>query len=92
MSHTPAPRAGDLLVRVGAAVFSLGALGTLATIAPLFLGTEPLPTAAYLISLLMAVGFLIATAGVLRGVAAQRRQLRDASAARSAAPPPGPAR
>ncbi|MFG2756866.1 hypothetical protein [Streptomyces wuyuanensis] len=72
---------GDGLVRAGAIVFIIGAVATLVTVAPLFLGTEPFPTAAYLVSMLMGVGFLIAGIGVLRSIAVQRRQ------ARSAAPP-----
>ncbi|GAA0332539.1 hypothetical protein QZH56_13265 [Streptomyces olivoreticuli] len=70
------PRDGDLLVRIGAIVFLVGAVATLATVAPLFLGADPLPSAAYFVCMLMGVGFLIAAAGVLRSVAAQRRQAR----------------
>ncbi|WP_459182284.1 hypothetical protein [Streptomyces sp.] len=66
-------KAGDLLVRAGAVVFIIGALGTLATIAPLFLGSDPLPTAAYLVSMLMAVGFALALAGLLRSAQAASR-------------------
>ncbi|KNB51502.1 hypothetical protein [Streptomyces caatingaensis] len=72
-------RPGDLLVRAGAIVFLIGAVATLATVAPLFLGADPLPTAAYFVSMLMGVGFAIAAGGVLRAVAAQRRAARDAS-------------
>ncbi|MER7819792.1 hypothetical protein ACIOWI_19940 [Streptomyces sp. NPDC087659] len=68
---------GDGLVRAGAIVFIVGAVATLVTVAPLFLGTEPFPTAAYLVSMLMGVGFLIAGIGVLRSIAAQRRQARS---------------
>ncbi|GAA3050125.1 hypothetical protein FHS39_000890 [Streptomyces olivoverticillatus] len=75
------PRAGDLLVRTGAVVFLVGAVATLATVAPLFLGADPLPSAAYFVCMLMGVGFLIAAAGVLRSIAAQRRQARADSAA-----------
>ncbi|WP_431043716.1 hypothetical protein ACQUSR_18730 [Streptomyces sp. P1-3] len=74
---------GDGLVRTGAIVFIIGAVATLATVAPLLLGADPLPTAAYLVSMLMGVGFALAGAGVLRSVAAQRRQAR-ASLERSA--------
>ncbi|MET9418465.1 hypothetical protein ABZY03_30600 [Streptomyces klenkii] len=70
------PRAGDLLVRIGAIVFLVGAVATLATVAPLFLGADPLPPAAYFVCMLMGVGFLIAGAGVLRSIADQRRQAR----------------
>ncbi|MGK5732892.1 hypothetical protein [Streptomyces sp. URMC 124] len=79
------PRAGDLLVRIGAIVFLVGAVATLATVAPLFLGADPLPPAAYFVCMLMGVGFLIAGAGVLRSIAEQRRQARAASAAGPAA-------
>ncbi|PJE97594.1 hypothetical protein CUT44_10610 [Streptomyces carminius] len=69
---------GDLLVRVGAVVFLVGAVATVATVMPLLLGSDPLPTAAYLVSMLMGVGFAVAGAGVLRSIAAQRRQARSA--------------
>jgi hypothetical protein len=68
-----------MLVKIGAIVFFVGALATLATVAPLFLGMSPLPTAAYLVSMLMGVGFLIAGAGVLKSIAEQRRQARSAT-------------
>ncbi|MEV5280977.1 MULTISPECIES: hypothetical protein [unclassified Streptomyces] len=71
-----APGPGDRLVRVGAVVFFVGALATLVTVAPLFLHTAPFPSFAYLVCMLMGVGFLIAGAGVLRSIAAQRRQAR----------------
>ncbi|MHC0429932.1 hypothetical protein ACX6XY_07065 [Streptomyces sp. O3] len=77
MSDTPMG-AGDRLVRVGAIVFFVGALATLVTVAPLFLGTDPFPTVAYAVSMLMGVGFAIAGAGVLRSIAAQRRAAREA--------------
>ncbi|MFF5975509.1 hypothetical protein ACFY7C_28775 [Streptomyces sp. NPDC012769] len=72
---------GDGLVRVGAVVFIVGAVATLVTVAPLFLGTDPFPTVAYLVSMLMGVGFLVAGAGVLRSIAAQRRRARAVQAA-----------
>ncbi|MEV7087638.1 hypothetical protein AB0O07_17340 [Streptomyces sp. NPDC093085] len=69
---------GDGLVRAGAIVFGVGAVATLVTVAPLFLGWTPFPTVAYLVSMLMGVGFAVAGAGVLRSVAAQRsRDSRD---------------
>ncbi|MFG3498702.1 hypothetical protein [Streptomyces sp. NPDC047928] len=86
-SETPSSSAapGDGLVRAGAIVFIVGAVATLVTVAPLFLGTDPFPTIAYAVSMLMGVGFLIAGAGVLRSIAAQRRQARSAAPAASAA-------
>ncbi|MGY3681889.1 hypothetical protein [Streptomyces sp. TE33382] len=65
MSTTPSG-AGDRLVQVGAIVFFVGALATLVTVAPLFLGTDPFPSIAYAVCMLMGVGFLIAAAGVVR--------------------------
>lgn len=65
MSTSPSG-AGDLLVRVGAIVFFVGAVATLVTMAPLFLGTEPFPSIAYAVCMLMGVGFLIAAAGLFR--------------------------
>lgn len=78
------PHDGDLLVRIGAIVFLVGAVATLATVAPLFLGADPLPSAAYFVCMLMGAGFLIAGAGVLRSIAAQRRQARASVAAPTA--------
>ncbi|MDN3264783.1 hypothetical protein QWJ26_34290 [Streptomyces sp. CSDS2] len=70
---------GDRLIRAGAVVFFLGAVATLVTVAPLFLGAKPFPTYMFGLSMLMAVGFLVAGAGVLRSVAAGRRQARGAA-------------
>ncbi|TXS55706.1 hypothetical protein [Streptomyces sp. t39] len=53
---------------------TVGAVATLVTVAPLFLGTEPFPPVAYAVCMLMGVGFVIAAGGVLRSIAAQRRQ------------------
>ncbi|MFK0296219.1 hypothetical protein ACIQU6_37890 [Streptomyces sp. NPDC090442] len=80
------PQAGDLLVRIGAIVFLVGALATLATVLPLFLGTHPLPWEFYWVSMLMGAGFLIAGAGVVRSVAAQRRQAQAAAGPSPSAP------
>ncbi|MCX5200466.1 hypothetical protein OG897_03170 [Streptomyces sp. NBC_00237] len=68
--------AGDRLVRVGGVVFFIGAVATLVTVAPLFLGTEPFPSIAYAVCMLMGVGFVVAAAGVLTSIAAQRRAAR----------------
>jgi hypothetical protein len=74
-SHEP----GDRLIRAGAIVFFIGAAATLVTVAPLFLGTKPFPIYMFAMSMLMGVGFLIAGAGVLRSIAAGRRQARGDS-------------
>ncbi|MFJ9798184.1 hypothetical protein [Streptomyces sp. NPDC101145] len=70
---------GDGLIRVGAVLFIIGAIATVVTVAPLFLGTDPFPTVVYLVAMLMGVGFLVAAAGVLRSIAAQRRQARESA-------------
>ncbi|MBG0854398.1 hypothetical protein I2W78_21800 [Streptomyces spinoverrucosus] len=70
---------GDRLIRAGAVVFIVGAVATLVTVAPLFLGTTPFPTYMFGLSMLMGAGFLIAGAGLLRSIAAGRRQARGAS-------------
>jgi hypothetical protein len=75
---------GDGLVRAGGILFIIGAVATLVTIAPLFLDTKPFPTAAYLVCMLMAVGFVLAAAGVLRSIGAQRRQATSFSSAEPA--------
>ncbi len=67
------------MVRIGAIVFFIGAVATLVTVAPLFLGTEPFPPVAYAVCMLMGVGFVVAAAGVLRGIAVQRRRARSAA-------------
>ncbi|MFH8578730.1 hypothetical protein OHB11_16945 [Streptomyces zaomyceticus] len=72
---------GDGLVKAGVVLFAIGAVATLVTVAPLFLGTDPFPTVAYTVSMLMGVGFAVAAAGVLRSIAAQRRQARSGAAA-----------
>ncbi|GHD35246.1 MULTISPECIES: hypothetical protein [Streptomyces] len=70
---------GDRLIRAGVLVFFAGAVATLVTVAPLFFGSRPFPTYMFGLSMLMGVGFLIAAAGVLRAIAAGRRQARGAS-------------
>ncbi|HET9381925.1 MAG TPA: hypothetical protein VFP69_13965 [Streptomyces sp.] len=75
-ADSAAPAPGDGLVRAGGIVFLVGAVATLVTVAPLFLGTKPFPTYMFGLSMLMAVGFVLAAAGVLRSVAAGRRQAR----------------
>lgn len=73
--------AGDLLVRTGAIVFLVGAVGTVATVAPLLLHTRRLPTPAYFVSMLMGVGLAIALVGLLRAAMAQRTPPQGGDAA-----------
>lgn len=60
-------------------MFLVGAVATLVTVAPLFLGTEPFPAPAYFVCMLMGVGFVLAAAGLLRTASAQRRAAREAA-------------
>jgi hypothetical protein len=78
-TRTNSAEPGDRLILAGAIVFFIGAVATLVTVAPLFLGTTPFPTYMFGLSMFMGLGFLIAGAGVLRSVAAGRRQARAAS-------------
>ncbi|WP_258534659.1 hypothetical protein [Streptomyces sp. PT12] len=78
MSESDVSDQGDALVRVGGVVFAVGAVATAATVVPLLIGAEPLPTAAYVVSMLMGVGFAIAGAGLARSVVHQRRRDRAA--------------
>ncbi|MEU0688625.1 hypothetical protein [Streptomyces uncialis] len=71
---------GEGLIRAGAIVFILGAVATVVTVAPLFLGTTPFPTYMFWLSMLMGVGFAISGAGLLRSISAQRAQARGAAA------------
>ena len=57
-------------------MFFIGAVATLVTVAPFLLGTKPFPTYMFGLSMLMAVGFVVAGAGMLQSVAAGRRQAR----------------
>lgn len=73
-------RPGDALVRTGGIVFVVGAVATLATMAPLFFDIDPFPSYAWAVCMLMGVGFAISAAGVLRSAAAQRRAARASQA------------
>jgi hypothetical protein len=68
------PGPGDGLVRAGAIVFVVGTLATLATVTPLLIGADALPRAAYLVSMLMPIGFAVALTGLLRQARSQRRR------------------
>lgn len=79
---TETPQPGDALVRAGAILFLIGAVATVVTVTPLFLGLAPLPVAAYFVSMLMPVGFGTALVGLLRSARAQKRGAVRAGAAR----------
>jgi preprotein translocase subunit SecY len=75
-TQTNSAAPGDRLIRTGAIVFFIGAVATLVTVAPFLLGTTPFPTYMFGLSMLMAVGFVVASAGVLQSAAAGRRRAR----------------
>ncbi|WP_424643698.1 hypothetical protein [Embleya sp. AB8] len=64
---------GDRLVRIGVLLFALGTVATLATVTPMLIGAHALPTAVYLLSALMPLGFAVAAAGLLRSIRSRRR-------------------
>ncbi|SEK20483.1 hypothetical protein SAMN05414137_10164 [Streptacidiphilus jiangxiensis] len=66
---------GDGLVRAGAILFAVGAVATIATVLPLFLGLHRLPTPAYFVCMVMPLGFAVALGGLFRSARAQRRQV-----------------
>ena len=70
---TETPQPGDALVRVGAILFLIGAVATIATVTPLFLGVAALPTPAYFVSMVMPLGFGVALLGLLRSARGSRR-------------------
>ncbi|MEE4545476.1 hypothetical protein V2S66_26345 [Streptomyces sp. V4-01] len=82
--------AGDLLVRIGAILFMIGAVGTIVTVAPLLLHTRTLPTPAYFVSMLMGVGMAVALVGLLRSALAQRQAAAAPAAERTAGRSGGP--
>ena len=66
-------RPGDRLVLAGAALFGLGLIATLVTVAPFFLGAARVPTAAYLVAVLATpLGIALALVGMLRGNRSRR--------------------
>ena len=78
-TQTNSAAPGDRLIRAGAVVFFIGVVATVVTVAPLLFDAKPFPTYMFGLSMLMAVGFLIAGAGLLRSIAAGRRQARGAT-------------
>jgi hypothetical protein len=75
--HNESAGPGDRLVRIGAVLFIIGTIATLATITPLLIGTEALPTAVYLVSVLMPVGFAVAGTGLFKSARSQRRPVPE---------------
>lgn len=60
-------------VGVGAVVFGVGLLASLVTLVPLFLDSEPMPTAVQLLTALAPVGAAIALFGLVRASRADTR-------------------
>ncbi|RZS87535.1 hypothetical protein EV189_2966 [Motilibacter rhizosphaerae] len=65
-------RPGDLLVAVGGALFVLGVLACLGTLAPFLLGLHRFPVEAYLLSLLAPLGLGTSLAGLLASARSRR--------------------
>ncbi len=82
-------RSGDLLVRIGGVIFAVGAVATLITFIPMFIGSEPFPPLAYGVSMLMGAGFAVAGLGMARSIAVQRREAVRAAARTAPATPGG---
>lgn len=70
----PAP--GDRMVTGGAVLFGVGLAAALVTLVPLFVRSDPLPTAVYLTAGLAPVGLALALVGMLRGARSRRERLR----------------
>ena len=66
------PRPGEGLVRVGAAVFSIGVVGVLLAVVPFLLGRDDAPAWTALLASLLPVGLGVSLAGLLRGARARR--------------------
>ncbi|HSA50177.1 MAG TPA: hypothetical protein VLH10_08715 [Yinghuangia sp.] len=68
---------GDVAVRIGAVVFVVGTIATLATLTPFLIGADALPRTVYLLSLLMPVGLGVAIGGLVATARSQRRSIQD---------------
>jgi len=68
----PVSQPGDALVRAGALLFGVGALATIVTVLPMFLGASPLPTLFYAASMVTPVGLGLALLGLWRQARARR--------------------
>lgn len=71
-------------MQVGGVLFVLGALAILATVAPLLLDRDRLPTAFYLLALLAPAGFGMALTGILVAARARRTPRADERADKQA--------
>jgi VIT1/CCC1 family predicted Fe2+/Mn2+ transporter len=66
------PRRGEGLVRAGAVVFAVGAVGALLAVVPFFFGRDDAPAWTALLASLLPVGLGLALVGLLRGARASR--------------------
>ena len=71
-----ARRPGERLVRVGAVLFGLGALGGLGVLVPFLLGREDAPLWTTLVASLLPLGLAVALVGLLREARTARREAR----------------
>jgi hypothetical protein len=75
MSHSAPeqPQPGELLVRVGAVVFTVGLIAAVVVVVPFFFGRTDAPLGAALATLLMPIGLGTALSGLLRTARRGRR-------------------
>ncbi len=69
------------MIRLGAALFVVGAVCTLVALLPLVTG-EDLPSALWFLAMLTGLGFLLILLGLLRNAARRGADVRRAAAAR----------
>ncbi len=75
----PNRRPGDLLVRLGAAVFVVGVVMTLVSVVPAILGETDAPDVPVVLAgVLLPLGFALALVGLLRGARTRRREAKRA--------------
>ncbi|MCF2529426.1 hypothetical protein [Yinghuangia soli] len=67
----------DAAIRIGAIVFAVGTVATLATLVPFLIGADALPRAVYLLSALMPLGLGVALSGLVATARSQRRSVPE---------------
>ncbi|HSK25699.1 MAG TPA: hypothetical protein VK894_02165 [Jiangellales bacterium] len=89
MDVPPEQRRLERLTVAGGVLVAIGAVAAVATVVPYVVGSEPLPAAAYLLAMLMPVGFgllLLGLWGTARSRSRRARSQDDAD--RPGAPAP----
>ena len=75
-SIPPEQRRLERLTVAGGVLTVIGLVATVATVVPSLMGTDPLPTVAYLLSMLMPVGFGLLLVGLYGAARARSRRAR----------------